>query len=177
MAKIIFITGGQRSGKSSFAQKLALELSSQPIYLATSRIWDDNHHQRIKRHQADRGPQWTNIEEEKNISKHDYSNRVVLLDCITLWLTNFFYDNNSDVDKSLKEAKQELTLLSQQDATFIIVSNEIGMGGHGENEIQRKFTDLQGWMNQHIARQAQEVFLMVSGIPVAIKSFSSNPIQ
>jgi len=169
MAKIIFITGGQRSGKSSYAQNLALELSENPVYLATSRIWDEEHHDRIKRHQADRGPQWTNIEEEKAISKHDYSGKVVLLDCITLWLTNFFFDNKSKVDQSLEEAKTEFERLIQQNATFIIVSNEIGMGGQSTNDIQRKFTDLQGWMNQHIARLADEVVFMVSGLPMRVK--------
>jgi len=169
MARIIFITGGQRSGKSSYAQNMALELSENPVYLATSRIWDEEHHNRIKRHQADRGPQWTNIEEEKEVSKHDYSGQVVLMDCITLWLTNFFFDNQSEVDQSLEEAKAEFERLIQQNATFIIVSNEIGMGGQSTNDIQRKFTDLQGWMNQHIAKLADEVFLMVSGLSMKVK--------
>ncbi|MBI9062458.1 MAG: bifunctional adenosylcobinamide kinase/adenosylcobinamide-phosphate guanylyltransferase [Marinilabiliaceae bacterium] len=169
MARIIYITGGQRSGKSSYAQNLALKLSDHPTYLATSRIWDEEHHDRIKRHQADRGPQWINIEEEKTISKHNYSGQVVLLDCVTLWLTNFFFDNQSDVDQSLQEAQKEFEKLVQQDATFIIVSNEIGMGGQSTNDIQRKFTDLQGWMNQHIARLADEVVLMVSGLPMRVK--------
>lgn len=169
MAKVIFITGGQRSGKSNYAQNLALNLSDNPVYLATSRIWDEEHHDRIKRHQADRGPQWTNIEEEKEVSKHNYSAQVVLLDCITLWLTNFFFDNKSEIDPSLEEAKAEFEKLSQQDATFIIVSNEIGMGGQSTNDIQRKFTDLQGWMNQFIAQLADEVIFMVSGLPIKVK--------
>ncbi len=169
MAKVILITGGQRSGKSSYAQNLALELSTNPIYLATSRIWDDEHHQRIKRHQADRGAEWANIEEEKHIAQHDFNNRVVLIDCVTLWLTNFFFDNDSNIDKSLKEAKQQFELLIKQDATFLLVTNEIGLGSMPENPIQRKFTDLQGWMNQYIANVANEVYLMVSGIPMKVK--------
>ena len=68
---VIVITGGQRSGKSSYAQKLALSLSSNPVYLATSRVWDEEHRTRIVRHQADRGPEWTNLEEEKFLSKHN----------------------------------------------------------------------------------------------------------
>ena len=169
MAKIILLTGGQRSGKSSYAQNLALELSSNPIYLATSRIWDDEHKQRILRHQADRGPEWTNIEEEKHLSKHNFKSRIVLIDCVTLWLTNFFFDNQSNIDQSLQEAKDEFTRFIQQDATFIFVTNEIGLGGMPENDIQRKFTDLQGWMNQHIAQKADELILMVSGIPMKVK--------
>lgn len=169
MAKITLITGGQRSGKSNHAQQLALQLSPNPVYLATSRIWDEEHRQRIIRHQADRGPEWTNIEEEKALSKHDFTGRVVLTDCITLWLTNFFFDNDSNIDQSLDEAKSEFAQLLQQDATFIFVTNEIGLGGMPENPIQRKFTDLQGWMNQHIAQSANEVVLMVSGIAVKVK--------
>ncbi|MBN2166813.1 MAG: bifunctional adenosylcobinamide kinase/adenosylcobinamide-phosphate guanylyltransferase [Marinilabiliaceae bacterium] len=169
MAKIILVTGGQRSGKSSYAQKLALSMSENPIYLATSRIWDEDHEKRIRRHQADRDSRWTNIEEEINIDKHDFTNQVVLLDCITLWLTNIFYDNKSDVEKSLSIAKDIFSKLSNQNATFIIVTNEIGMGGHSSNELQIKFTDLQGWMNQFIAKVANEVVLMVSGIPLTIK--------
>lgn len=90
--KIILVTGGQRSGKSGYAQKLALQASDHPVYLATSRIWDEEYRQRIERHQRDRGPQWTNIEEEKQLSKHPLEGRVVVIDCLTLWATNFFCD-------------------------------------------------------------------------------------
>ncbi len=165
---ITFITGGQRSGKSSHAQKLAEEHSSAPIYLATSRIWDDDFRQRVERHQNDRGNQWTTIEEEKQLSKLPFKGQTVLLDCITLWLTNIFYDNNNNVEKTLKEAKTEWDAFINQDINLIVVSNELGMGVHPENEIARKFADLQGWMNQYIAKKADEVILMVSGIPLEI---------
>jgi adenosylcobinamide kinase/adenosylcobinamide-phosphate guanylyltransferase len=88
---IYFITGGQRSGKSSYGQKVALKLSQNPIYLATSRIWDEDHKLRIKHHKSDRDDRWTTIEEKKYISNHDFTCRTVLMDCVTLWLTNFFY--------------------------------------------------------------------------------------
>ena len=90
---IHLITGGQRSGKSLFAENLVLSLSENPTYLATSRVWDDDHRQRIETHKDRRGNQWTTIEEEKKLSKHDFSGKVVLLDCITLWMNNFFFDN------------------------------------------------------------------------------------
>jgi len=99
--KIILITGGQRSGKSSYAQKLALSLSANPIYLATSAIWDEEHRQRIERHKRDRGPEWTNIEEQKDLQNIDVNNRVVVIDCVTLWDTNLFSETNGDVDVSL----------------------------------------------------------------------------
>ncbi len=96
-------------------------------------------------------------------------NKVAVIDCITLWLTNFFVDNQFDVEITLNEAKNELDALSRKDSTLIIVSNEIGMGLHAETAAGRKFTDLQGWTNQYIAALAEKVFLMVSGIPVQIK--------
>ena len=92
MKRIILITGGARSGKSTYAEKLALELSPTPVYLATARIWDEEFRQRVIRHQERRGPEWTNIEEEKELSRHRLEGRVVLIDCITLWCTNFFFD-------------------------------------------------------------------------------------
>lgn len=167
--KIILVTGGQRSGKSGYAQRLALQLADNPVYLATSRVWDEEYRQRILRHQRDRGPQWTNLEEEKTLSRHSLPGRVIVIDCMTLWATNFFFDNDSDVDKSLSELKEEFKRFTNQDATFIFVSNEIGLGGVSENPIQRRFTDLQGWMNQFAAQQADEVVLMVAGIPLKIK--------
>lgn len=170
MAKeIIFITGGQRSGKSNYAQQIALSLSENPVYLATSRIWDEEHQKRIERHKADRGTEWTNMEEEKQLSNHRLENRVVLVDCVTLWATNFFFDNNSDVDLSLAMIKEEFDKLIQQKAQFIFVSNEIGLGGTSENKAQRLFMDLQGWINQYIASKANRVYLMVSGIPLQVK--------
>lgn len=169
MKQIILITGGARSGKSKHAEKLALTLSDNPVYLATARIWDDEFKQRVLRHQRDRGPEWTNVEEEKWLSSHSLTNRVVLIDCVTLWCTNFFFDLQADVDKALQAVKEEFDKLVSQEATFIFVTNEIGMGATSENEIQRKFTDLQGWVNQYIAARADKVVLMVSGIPVNVK--------
>ncbi|MBR5101291.1 MAG: bifunctional adenosylcobinamide kinase/adenosylcobinamide-phosphate guanylyltransferase [Bacteroidales bacterium] len=169
MKRVVLITGGSRSGKSSYAEKLALELSENPVYLATARIWDEEFRERVRRHQARRGPQWTNLEEEKYLSRHSLAGRVIVVDCLTLWCTNFFFDLESDVDRALEAAKAEFDRFTEQDATFLFVTNEIGMGGTSDNEIQRKFTDLQGWMNQYAAAFADEVILMVSGIPVKIK--------
>lgn len=170
MKRIILITGGQRSGKSKKAEELALSLSANPVYVATAHIWDDEFRERVRKHQARRGPQWTNIEEEINLSRHDLSGRVVVIDCVTLWLTNFFFANHSDTDLSLELAKAEFDKFTAPDATYIFVTNEIGSGGVSDNAIQRKFTDLQGWMNQYIASKAHEVILMVSGIPVEVKN-------
>ncbi|WP_455674079.1 bifunctional adenosylcobinamide kinase/adenosylcobinamide-phosphate guanylyltransferase [Phocaeicola sp.] len=169
MKRVIVITGGQRSGKSSYAEKLALSLSPNPVYMATSRIWDEEFRLRVVKHQERRGPEWTNIEEEKTLSRHNLTGRVVLVDCVTLWCTNYFFDLNANVDLALQKLKQEFDSFTQQEAIFIFVTNEIGSGAVSENNIQRRFTDLQGWMNQYIASKADQVYLMVSGIPVLIK--------
>ena len=169
MAKITFITGGQRSGKSSFAQCLAEEKSDAPIYLATAHIWDDDFKARVERHKSDRGNHWQTIEEEISLSKFRFAGKTVLLDCITLWLTNIFYQNKNNIDRSLEIAKSEWEKFIEHEFNLIVVSNELGMGVHPENEIARKFADLQGWMNQYIAKSANKVILMVSGIPVNIK--------
>ncbi|MDO5969824.1 bifunctional adenosylcobinamide kinase/adenosylcobinamide-phosphate guanylyltransferase [Flavivirga aquimarina] len=166
---IFYITGGERSGKSSYAQNLALSLSNTPKYVATSRIWGDDHRKRIDRHIADRDERWTSIEEEKIVSKVIKPKDVVVIDCVTLWLTNFYVDTKNDIEKSLELAKIEFDKLLDIDATIIIISNEIGMGVHAQTEIGRKFTELQGWMNQHIAKHADKATLMVSGIPVKLK--------
>lgn len=175
---IYLITGGERSGKSSYAQNLALQLTDSPIYVATARKWDADFQNRIDRHQQERDERWTNIEEEKYLSKIDFTQKVALIDCVTLWLTNFFTDHQYDVNLSLEEAKKEfLSIANQKNATLIIVTNEIGMGVHAETHIGRKFTELQGWMNQFLASNADEVVLMVSGIPVKIKESNSKTGQ
>lgn len=181
MKRIILITGGQRSGKSLYAEAMALKFSEHPIYMATSRIWDDEFQNRVDIHKARRGNQWENIEEEKFLSRHNVNGRVVVIDCVTLWATNFFFDLQADslksaradamhVENTLLQLKDEFIRFTSQDATFIFVTNEIGSGGVSDNSIQRKFTDVEGWMNQFIAEKANKVVLMVSGIPVTIKN-------
>ncbi|WP_444626023.1 bifunctional adenosylcobinamide kinase/adenosylcobinamide-phosphate guanylyltransferase [Flavobacterium columnare] len=167
---LYLITGGERSGKSAYAQDLALELSSNPVYMATARKWDGDFQKRIDRHQKDRDHRWTNVEEEKYISNFNFSKKVTMIDCVTLWLTNFFVDTQNDIEKSLELAKSEIEkILLQEDTNIIIITNEIGMGVHAQTEIGRKFTELQGWMNQYLAQRANKVILMISGIPVEIK--------
>jgi adenosylcobinamide kinase / adenosylcobinamide-phosphate guanylyltransferase len=165
---IRLITGGERSGKSKYAHHLALGLSPSPIYFATARKWDDSFENRIKRHQLERDERWTTIEEEKLISSAPL-NRLVVVDCITLWLTNIFSDLKGNVEESLSFASNELNNSFSMKTDWIFITNEIGMGVHAATETGRKFVELQGWVNQQIATKADEVFLMVSGIPVQIK--------
>ena len=175
MGKIILITGGQRSGKSAYAERLALRLSARPVYVATAHVWDEEFRQRVERHKARRGSQWTNIEEERQLSRHDLSRRVAVVDCLTLWYTNFFFNRDNaegeqpSVDEALEELKAEFDRFTAQDATFIFVTNEIGSGGVSDSDVQRRFTDLEGWMNQYVAARADDVVLMVCGIPMNVK--------
>ena len=189
MKRIILVTGGQRSGKSTYAEKLALDMAAgrQAVYMATAKIWDEEFAHRVQIHKERRGPQWVNIEEEKYLSNHNVSGRIVLIDCVTLWSTNFFFDicmgedsnstmdaaeaaqSASDVERALEQIKEEFEKFTAQDATFIFVTNEIGLSGVSENKVQRQFTDFLGWLNQYIASKADEVVFMISGIPMKIK--------
>lgn len=195
MSRIILVTGGQRSGKSTYAEKMVLEMAAaqggdgRAVYMATSRIWDEEFARRVQIHKERRGAQWINIEEPKFLSTHNVSSRVVLIDCVTLWSTNFFFDLSGElegetnvtmdaaeaehsatlVERALCEIKEEFDKFVEQDATFVFVTNEIGLSGVSENRVQRQFTDLLGWLNQFIASRADEVIFMVSGIPLKIK--------
>jgi adenosylcobinamide kinase/adenosylcobinamide-phosphate guanylyltransferase len=172
--KIILITGGQRSGKSEEAERMALSLAENPIYIATARIWDEDFLHRVKAHQIRRGSQWTNMEEDKFLSRCVINGKVAVIDCVTLWAANWLFDcgeqpSNKDVTQTFEAMKKEFNKFISQDATFIFVTNEIGMGGTSGNALQNKFADLQGLINQHIAKNADEVYLMVCGIKVKIK--------
>ena len=176
MRRIVLITGGHRSGKSRQAEEMALGLSEHPVYMATAHVWDEEFRQRVAIHQQRRGPQWTNIEEEKWLSRHQayIYNKVVVIDCVTLWCTNFFFDpttgeSKKSTDEVLQALKEEFDRFTSAEATFIFVTNEIGSGGVSPNPVQRQFTDIQGWLNQYIAQKADEVIMMVSGIPLKIK--------
>ena len=169
MKRIILVTGGARSGKSTYAERLALSLSPHPVYMATARIWDEDFAERVRIHRERRGPEWTNIEEEKQLSRHAVEGRVVLVDCMTLWCTNFFFGLDSDSSCSLEALRQEFDAFTRHVSTGGFVTNECVMGGTSDNELQWCGTDLLGWMNQWVSLCACCVVLMVSGIPVTTK--------
>lgn len=164
---ITLITGGERSGKSRYAQQLALGFTPSPIYVATARRWDKDFEHRIERHQQERDSRWKTIEEEVNISRID--GEVIVVDCVTLWLTNIFSDARFELDPSLTIARGELSRIFERPGHWIFVTNEIGMGVHAPTEAGRKFVELQGWVNQLIAERSSNVILMISGIPVVVK--------
>lgn len=152
-----------------------MQYNGRPIYVATARAWDDEFKQRIRIHQKDRDERWRSIEEERNLSRLPLEGEVAVIDCVTLWITNFFSDFRGDVDACLDVSRREIDELMKKDAVLIFITNELGMGMHADTEAGRKFTDLQGWINQYIAKLADEVIFMVSGIPLRVKGTPGVP--
>ncbi|WP_297575687.1 bifunctional adenosylcobinamide kinase/adenosylcobinamide-phosphate guanylyltransferase [uncultured Deefgea sp.] len=169
--QLILISGGQKSGKSRYAEQRALALSTRPAYLATSRIWDDDFAQRIARHQAQRDSRWVNLEQEVDLAAHGFSGAVMVLDCITLWLTNLYTDCGYDRDATLLEAQTRWAAFAACTPQIVIaVGNEIGWSLHAETAMGRHFVDLHGSFMQQLAAQASEVVLMVAGLPLPVKT-------
>jgi len=174
MAKIIFITGGARSGKSSFAEKLASTLGKNVIFLATAEALDKEMAARIKKHKTKRNSIWKTVEEPINIdilNKFKNFEGAVILDCITLWLSNMIHKFGIEVakDRILGDIQILLKTVKTSKFTLIVVSNELGMGIVPENKLAREFRDIAGRCNQLIARMSDEVYLMISGIELKIK--------
>ncbi|MCM1028879.1 MAG: bifunctional adenosylcobinamide kinase/adenosylcobinamide-phosphate guanylyltransferase [Pseudoflavonifractor sp.] len=167
---ITLITGGQRSGKSAFAERLAKESSASPVYLATSRVLDDEMSRRVEAHRRRRGPEWTSIEEPLAVGSVTLrEGATVLLDCLTMLAANWLFECGNDAGRALAGLSRELEALFARNAHFIVVTNEIGLGGISADPLQRRFTDLQGSLNSLVASMAREVYIVVSGIPVKIK--------
>ncbi len=169
-SRLIMVTGGQRSGKSVFAEGLALRLTERPTYLATARVWDEEMAQRVSVHKERRKDRWRNLESPLMLDDISFSDgEVVLIDCLTLWATNWFFEKNENNEKALVCLKGQIECLLKNTCTFIIVTNEVGLGGVSPTKMQRDFADLQGEINQYVASLAQEVYLIISGLPVKIK--------
>ncbi len=174
MAKIIFITGGARSGKSSFAEKLASAFGEKVIFFATAEALDKEMEERIKKHKSNRSSAWKTIEEPININvlnKFRNFEGAVILDCITLWLSNMIHKFGIEKLESriLGDIRTLLKTVKTSKFTLVVVSNELGMGIVPENRLVREFRDIAGRCNQLIARMADEVYLMVSGIALKIE--------
>ncbi len=165
----VFILGGARSGKSRFAEELAIKAGGNLHYLATGRAWDDEMRDRIAHHQARRGGEWTTHEAPVDIAamleRLDRPDNVVLVDCLTLWLTNLMMEN-ADFDAAF--AALEAAILSAR-AKLIFVSNEVGLGIVPENRMAREFRDHAGRLHQRIAAIAGEVFFVAAGLPLKMK--------
>jgi len=181
--KCILITGGARSGKSRFAQELASKSGEPVLFVATAVAGDEEMKRRIEEHQRERSPAWRTLEVTTNIGSHVKQKigkaQVVIVDCVTLLINNIFnqqsYQTGEQINATLIEKKitTEITALvkciDQVDASFIIVTNEVGLGLVPTNKVGRLYRDLLGRANQILAERADEVYLMVAGLPVPIK--------
>jgi adenosylcobinamide kinase/adenosylcobinamide-phosphate guanylyltransferase len=173
MAKrIIFVTGGCRSGKSRYALEFANRHFSEKCYLATAEPLDEEMARRVENHRKARGPEWQTLEEPveivDRIARYGRGTGVILLDCITLWLSNLLLRGDND-ERIMDELGRLIETLREGPGSFIIVSNEVGMGIVPADPLSRRFRDLSGTANQRIAREADTVILMASGLPLFLK--------
>ena len=185
MGKIILVTGGARSGKSTYAEGLARSINGNILYLATSIPFDDEMKLRVEKHKAQRPAAWVTLEAYKDLDIHLKSELMnksaVLLDCITVMVTNLFLEKCKDIDHISNENAMEIenfvkneiekliTEAKNAAIPFILVTNEVGMGVVPEYPSGRVFRDVAGRANQMLAGVADEVYLCICGIPVKIK--------
>lgn len=170
MTRIRLVLGGARSGKSAFAERVARETGLERHYLATSRIYDDAHAARIELHrQARAGDDWTVHEEPialaQSLRDKAADHRVVLVDCLTLWLTNLLLDN-SDIEAAFDALEQALPELP---GAVIFVANEVGLSVAPETRLGNQFRDWAGTLNQRVARHAAQVDFIAAGLPLRLK--------
>ncbi len=170
--KTFFITGGARSGKSAFAEKIAEEMTGKRAYIATAQALDPEMAARIAKHQQNRGDAWDTYEEplavDELLQKLSGRYPVALLDCLTLWLSNIIAHTATD-DAVLHRCDRLVAAVRQFSGACIVVSNEVGLGIVPDNPLARKFRDFAGVLNQKMAQAADEVYFTASGIPVRIK--------
>ena len=177
MAHVIFITGGARSGKSIYAEKRVQEFGPSLGYLATSQALDDEMDERVRKHRERRGPEWSTIEEPVQLVQAlegcDGRFQAVLVDCVTLWLSNLMFkyeDSAENIEEKIQDDLYRLKKTLRGMVTpVILVSNEVGMGIVPDNALARMFRDIAGTANQILAAAADEVHVVISGIPLRLK--------
>lgn len=185
MGKFILVTGGARSGKSTFAEEKAREFGNNVLYVATAKQIDDEMEQRIARHKARRPAEWETYEGYKNLDIAleglMKGKCAVLLDCVTIMITNLMLDESFDWDSLSRERVEEIedgilhqierlvSVIKMNDVPFILVTNEVGLGVVPTSPMGRDFRDIAGRINQFLARTADEVYFCVSGLPMKIK--------
>ncbi|MFQ5559518.1 MAG: bifunctional adenosylcobinamide kinase/adenosylcobinamide-phosphate guanylyltransferase [Nitrospinota bacterium] len=169
--RLIFVTGGTRSGKSDFALRLASSIEGKKVYIATAEALDHEMKERILLHRESRPEEFDTVEESKNLVnafwKIEGHYEVVLLDCLTLWISNVF--ETFSLKQLVKESCQIIEASQKSEMTVIVVSNELGMGIVPENQLAREFRDVAGKVNQLFAAAAHEAHFVVSGIPIKLK--------
>ncbi len=172
MEKLILVLGGARSGKSRFANNLASKLSEKITYIATAQALDEEMQERIKTHKKNRSKSWKTIEEPKDLERVrnllKKSDKVILFECLTLWVSNLFCTGVKEKDIVAK-IKDFVRFLKKEDKQCIFVSNEVGCGIVPDNASGRDFRDIQGRLNQLVAASADEVYFVVAGIGMKIK--------
>lgn len=173
MAQVIYVTGGTRSGKSSFTQQLAEKNPGNLLYIAPARVDDDEMIARVEMHKQARGERWQLLEEPLWLADRlpdvAEGHGALMLDCVTLWITNLFFHFSEKQGPVLAEVDRFIELAWQLDEPLYLVSNELGSGIVPENKMARKFRDLAGIVNQRLAAAADEAWLVVSGLPVKLK--------
>ncbi|MBW2709797.1 MAG: bifunctional adenosylcobinamide kinase/adenosylcobinamide-phosphate guanylyltransferase [Deltaproteobacteria bacterium] len=171
MEKMTLVTGGARSGKSSYALSLA-DAAEKNVFIATAEALDNEMQQRIDRHQQERGDRFLTIEAPVNLAQAirsvEADTQLVIVDCLTVWLGNLLV---KDETCRLLETEIEslLEVLKNPPCRMVFVTNEVGMGIVPINEMARDFRDRAGWLNQSVAALAEEVVFIVSGIPMTVK--------
>ncbi|MBN2396904.1 MAG: bifunctional adenosylcobinamide kinase/adenosylcobinamide-phosphate guanylyltransferase [Deltaproteobacteria bacterium] len=170
---MIFVTGGARSGKSTFAQNLGETLSGKRLFVATAEAFDEEMERRIQRHRKQRGDRWDTREEPIDLGEAISSARgeygTVLVDCLTVWMSNLMHRYGGQDEAASRIIDDLFRGLEGFPGTVIVVSNEVGMGIVPDNKLARDYRDRLGFLNQRTARAADEVYLLCSGIPVKIK--------
>jgi len=170
MMRHVLILGGARSGKTAFAERLALGSGASPAYLATAEALDAEMRERVASHQAGRAGRFATIEEplalagalHKACRQHD----VILVDCLTLWITNLLMANR-DVSEAVSELGETLSRIEA--ARIILVSNEVGLGIVPDNAMARTFRDLAGSAHQRLAEICDDVYFVAAGLPLVLK--------
>jgi adenosylcobinamide kinase/adenosylcobinamide-phosphate guanylyltransferase len=172
----ILITGGARAGKSSYAQKLASDINGKVLFVATAEAKDEDMRLRIEKHKKSRPSNWQTLESPFElagaISEKDGEYQVIVIDCITMLVSNVMLgavDERSAESAVINEIDALIKVMKSKSSAYILVSNEVGLGIVPDNELARNYRDLLGRANQLLARYADEVYLMVAGIPVKIK--------
>jgi adenosylcobinamide kinase/adenosylcobinamide-phosphate guanylyltransferase len=173
LKEIVFVIGGCRSGKSTYALQTAEKVvAEQKIFIATCVPQDDEMKQRVARHQKERSQNWVTVEAPLHlpqaISENSLNADVMLVDCLTLWVSNLLMQTG-DEKKIVDTIPQLIDALEKATCPIVLVSNEVGTGIVPENRLARQFRDITGWVNQAIAGSANKVVWMVAGIPVTVK--------
>jgi adenosylcobinamide kinase / adenosylcobinamide-phosphate guanylyltransferase len=177
MSQIVLFTGGVRSGKSTCAEQYAARLNAPVVYLATAQAGDDEMADRIVRHQERRPADWQTLEAPTAVAAPLdalEAKTVVLLDCLSLLISNLLLAHESNPELAIaQEIDTLLTTTRERDLTLVVVTNEVGMGIVPAYPLGRVYRDLLGWMNQRVAHAADQVFLVVCGIPVELKALEA----